>query len=77
MIACKYEEIYQPETKDYLYITENTYSKSYLLEEEHNILSMLEFDFNSPSPNRFLECYLQLIGEDPIISMYAYFLLDL
>jgi len=37
-IACKYEEIYPPDLKDFVYITDNAYSKSDVLEMEGLIL---------------------------------------
>ena len=38
LIASKYEEIYPPECKDYIYVTDNAYSKDELLEMEGIIL---------------------------------------
>jgi len=37
-IACKYEEIYPPEANDFVYITDNAYSKKELLDSEYKIL---------------------------------------
>lgn len=53
-IACKYEEIYAPELKDFVYVTDNAYDKSQLLAMEADILQHLQFSFNStPSLNFF------------------------
>lgn len=37
-IAWKYEEIYPPEANDFVYITDNAYSKKELLDSEYKIL---------------------------------------
>lgn len=54
MIACKYEEIYPPEPKDFVYITDKAYTKEEILECEFKILSAINFDVTKPSPYRFL-----------------------
>jgi hypothetical protein len=41
LIASKYEEIYPPELKDFVFITDRAYSRDDVLEMEFNILSTL------------------------------------
>jgi hypothetical protein len=57
MIASKYEEIYPPEVKDYVYITDRAYNKAEILNMEFNILSTLSFDVTFPTTYRFVEKY--------------------
>lgn len=38
LIACKYEEIYPPIVKDFVYITDNAYTKGEILDMERQIL---------------------------------------
>ena len=38
LIACKYEEIYPPIIKDFVYITDNAYTKEEILEMERKML---------------------------------------
>ena len=38
LIATKYEEIYPPTVKDFIYLTDNTYTKSQILKMEESIL---------------------------------------
>lgn len=38
LIACKYEEIYPPIVKDFVYITDNAYSKEEILATERKML---------------------------------------
>ena len=40
-IAAKYEEIYPPQIKDFVFITDRAYSKEDVLEMEFTILSTL------------------------------------
>lgn len=56
-IACKYEEIYPPEANDFVYITDNAYSKKELLDSEYKILKSLNFDLTFTSAYRHLERY--------------------
>lgn len=54
-IAWKYEEIYPPEANDFVYITDNAYTKKELLDMEYSILKTLNFDLTFVSAFRFLE----------------------
>jgi hypothetical protein len=40
-MACKYEEIYPPDLKDFVYITDNAYTKAEVLDMEGKILLAL------------------------------------
>lgn len=53
-IACKYEEIYPPALKDFVYITDNAYVKADVLEMEGHILQALDFSITNPSSYDFL-----------------------
>ena len=44
LIACKYEEIYPPIVKDFVYITDNAYTKEDILQMESKILQTLDFN---------------------------------
>ena len=56
-IACKYEEIYAPEIKNFVYITDRAYTKEDILRMEGKIISALEFNFTVVSVLRFYERY--------------------
>lgn len=77
MIACKYEEIYPPELKDFVFITDRAYTKEDVLTMEFLILSALSFDLSFPTPFRFLERYMKMLGEDPHVMMMSMFLMEL
>ena len=44
LISTKYEEIYPPTVKDFVYITDEAYTKEEVLEMESDILQTLDFD---------------------------------
>jgi hypothetical protein len=56
LIASKYEEIYSPELSDFIYITDNAYTRKEILTMKHHMLTTLNFDFTGyPSSYRFWE----------------------
>ncbi len=77
MIAAKYEEIYPPELKDFVFITDNAFSKQDVLMMEFQILSALDFAMTFPTSFRFLQRYIKVLGEDRKVYNFAWFLLEL
>ena len=59
MIACKHEEINVPKVDDFIYITDNAYTKEEVFKMENEVLSKLNFELLYPSPIKFYE-YLSL-----------------
>jgi len=49
LIATKYEEIYPPTVKDFIYLTDNTYTRQQILTMEQNILFHLQFEIQQTS----------------------------
>ena len=60
LIACKYEEIYAPEVRDFVYITDKAYSREEILAMEASMLATLDFNICAPSSFRFLERYSKI-----------------
>ena len=60
LIACKYEEIYPPIVKDFVYITDNAYSHQEILRMEQKILTSLDFNIQITSIWRFFERFVFL-----------------
>lgn len=56
-IASKYEEMYSPEISDFVYITDNAYSKTEILQMEMLIVRTLNYSFGKPLPLHFLRRY--------------------
>ena len=76
LIASKYEEIYAPEVRDFVYITDKSYTKEEILMMEYKILSSLNFDILQVSPYIFLHRY-HFISMDGMKSFYfAQFMLE-
>lgn len=76
-ISCKYEEIYAPEIKDFVYITDNAYEQKDILDLEYEVLRILEFNVTTPSAFRFLERYAKLIDADSKTFNLAWYLVEL
>lgn len=77
LIACKYEEIYPPIVKDFVYITDNAYTKEEILEMEKDMLQTLDFDIQITSSYRFLERYAKVQKVDQLIFNMSRYLLEL
>ncbi|NXY90010.1 CCNA1 protein, partial [Alcedo cyanopectus] len=73
----KYEEIYIPEANEFVYITDNSYTKSQLLEMEHLLLKVLSFDLTVPTINQFLLQYFQRHGVCMKTENFARYLAEL
>ena len=61
LIASKYEEIYPPEVKDCVYITDNAYDRLEILAMETSVLTKLEYKITVPTGYHFLTRYLNCI----------------
>jgi cyclin B len=60
LIASKYEEIYAPEVRDFVYITDKAYQKEEILKQEFALLTELDFNICTPSSFRFLERFSKI-----------------
>lgn len=63
-IASKYEEIYPPNSNEFIYITDYAYTQGQLYEMEFNILFALDFEIGFTTSYRFLERYKKVMGLD-------------
>lgn len=77
LIACKYEEIYPPIVKDFVYITDNAYTKEEILTMEKKMLTTLDFDIQITSSFRFLERYTKIAKADSLVFNLARYLMEL
>lgn len=60
-IACKFEEVYPPEAKDFVHITDNAYTRQEMLAMESDILNALNYEILVPTGFNFLSRYLNCI----------------
>lgn len=77
LLASKYEEIYPPELKDFVFLSDKAYSKEDVLQMEFSILSTLSFDLTFPTAHRFIERYTQMLGDDLKVTTLANYLVEL
>ncbi|CAG7721077.1 unnamed protein product [Allacma fusca] len=76
-IACKYEETTPPGIKDFVYITDDTYTKDQILRMEQIILQALNFDLMPPTAYDFVKAYCSLLQLDNQRTCLAIYLAEL
>ena len=54
LIASKYEEMYAPEVRDFVYITDNTYPSVEIRNRERNMLRVMDYSLGGPQCLHFL-----------------------
>lgn len=64
LLAAKYEEIYPPAVDEFVYITDNTYSREQILKMEHLILKVLKFDMGGVTAYSFYQRYVTIAKAD-------------
>ncbi|XP_056592924.1 cyclin-A1 [Triplophysa dalaica] len=57
LLAAKYEEVYPPELAEFVYITDDTYTKKQVLRMEQHLLRVLAFDMTAPTVLQLLMQY--------------------
>lgn len=55
MIAGKLEEIYPPTAKEWVYLTQETYTIKQINQMEQLLLKVLRFEMQSPTTHTFIE----------------------
>jgi len=68
-VASKYEEIYPPDVSEFVYITDDTYTKKQVLKMEQLILKVLGFDVSNPTTIIFLT-HICVHSNVPLRVMY-------
>lgn len=79
LISTKYEEIYPPDLKDLLSVSENKFSRAEVLAMEQDMLKTLSFDITAPTAYRFLERFRKLssVANDDKIFFFAQYLQEI
>ena len=73
----KYEEIYPPLLKDFVYVTDNTYTSEEIIAMERKILFSLDFDISLTTRFRFLERFSKLAKLDNVTFFLSQYMLEL
>jgi len=76
-IASKYEEIYPPDVSEFVYITDDTYTKRQVLRMEHLVLKVLEFELGSPTMHLFASKMSAMAGSCERTTSLAMYLVEL
>ena len=77
LIASKYEEMYTPEIGDFVYITDNAYTKDDIRTMECIILQTLDFSLGRPLPLHFLRRNSKAGEVDALKHTLAKYLMEL
>jgi len=77
LVAAKYEEIYPPSIDDFVFITDNTYTKEEVIGMETRLLTALHFFLTVPTPLEFLERLVDISGLTKSTVLLAKFLCEL
>lgn len=77
LIATKYEEIYAPEVKDFVFISDNAYTSEQILAMEYNILKVLNFNITTPSSYRFVEFLCKFSHSESQVRYMSTYLCEL
>ena len=61
-VASKYEEIYAPECRDFVYISDKAYTREQILATEGSMLAKLNFQLTAPNAYVFLKRFCKVAG---------------
>eukprot|EP00546_Thalassionema_frauenfeldii_P009980 CAMPEP_0178922998 /NCGR_PEP_ID=MMETSP0786-20121207/16473_1 /TAXON_ID=186022 /ORGANISM="Thalassionema frauenfeldii, Strain CCMP 1798" /LENGTH=492 /DNA_ID=CAMNT_0020597441 /DNA_START=110 /DNA_END=1588 /DNA_ORIENTATION=- len=76
LLACKYEEIYPPEVRDCVYITDRAYTRQDVLDMEQDIVNALEFKLTVPTGFSFLVRYLFVLQASDLAKAAANYYME-
>ena len=76
LLASKYEEIYPPEIRDLVYLTDHAYTKREILEMENQIVTALQYEMTVPTIHTFLCRYLKAAHADRAIVQLACYIAE-
>lgn len=77
LLAAKYEEVFPPEVRDFVYICDNAYTRDQILEMEPIVCNRLEFNFTTATPHTFLKRFVKAAapqGNDTLYLLTCYLL---
>lgn len=77
LISAKYEEIYPPEVRDFIYISDNAYTRDEILAMESIMLNTLKFNLTVPSALRFSEHFLETAHASTKTTFLTHYLMEL
>lgn len=76
LLAAKYEEIYPPELRDIIVITDRAYSRQDVLDTEAEMLAELSFNLTVPTGHPFLQRFLFITRATKTMATAANYFLE-
>jgi cyclin B len=76
LLASKYEEIWAPEVRDFVYISDKAYTREQILDMEKQMLNTLGFHLTVPTPYQFLSRFYKAAGADKQFQLLASFIVE-
>jgi len=76
LLASKYEEIYPPEVRDLVHVTDHAYTKTDIIDAESDVANALEFHLTVPTVHTFLCRYLKAAHADRSMVQMACYLAE-
>lgn len=73
LIACKFEEIYPPEVRDCVYITDYAYTREQVLSMETKILKQLDYQICVPTGHHFMTRYLNSLNASDQLRYLSFY----
>jgi len=77
IIASKYEEIYPPDIRDFVHVTEKAVTKEEVIKMEAALLHKLKFELSVPSTLRFMERFCKLMACNEQTTHFAHYFIEL
>lgn len=79
LISSKYEEIWAPEVRDFVYISDKAYTREQILAMEKQMLNTLHFNLTLPTSYSFLARYIKAAGchYDKQVTMLTSYMIEL
>ena len=76
LLASKYEEIWAPEVRDFVYISDKAYTREQILDMEKQMLNTLGFHLTVPTPYQFMSRFYKAAGADKQFQLLASFIVE-
>lgn len=79
LLASKYEEIWAPEVRDFVYISDRAYNRDQILHMEKHMLNSLKFNLTVPTIYHFVHRFMKAAGvtENAGLIFYSMYLVEL
>ena len=73
LLAAKYEEIYPPEVRDLVYVTDKAYTRQQILKMESAVVNTFKFKLTVPTHYKFLVRFIKAAQCDTRTKLIAYY----